>query len=444
MEYHYLKFHFRSIISKQTGFVGSSFGRNNFRTIENKNLGLGGKIKEHNGAFAKFVGLVNQENISPLSVIDFGETQYAQAINSVGEYVNKFAIDFLSAHGTPLYNGDAETTAKVKTLVDEYCSYYGDRVDVDSYLSTSTSVIPNWPATLPVLGLSTATEPSFGFDNDLGINIIVHHDGHFSPKNQRNVEFDRGLTKQVVTRSDGTQSAGVFSSTAPVKPYKNQLWFNSTSGVLKIYDIASDSTAPDFPNAGDFWYDRTSDVLYQWENLQWVVKNKQLPWVTVETDKIINSFIMEIETRIFNSIHPNQKIVWDKTQYLTEDALKFEFAKYCAKYGMDPYAPDFLPEDPFTWNYKQADFPVIGTGFSRWHEAYKAYFAQATGTTFTTCRPNIEPWKLMGYDVKPAGFDATYAGTVYVDPNYQLMGASVVLVGGISSLNTCPNVVPVA
>ena len=98
--------HFRSIISKQTGFVGSSFGRNNFRTIENKNLGRGGKIKEHNGAFAKFVGLVNQENISPLSVIDFGETQYAQAINSVGEYVNKFAIDFLSTHGTPLYNGD--------------------------------------------------------------------------------------------------------------------------------------------------------------------------------------------------------------------------------------------------------------------------------------------------------------------------------------------------
>jgi hypothetical protein len=433
--------HFRSIISKQTGFVGSSFGRNNFRTIENKNLGRGGKIKEHNGAFAKFVGLVNQENISPLSIIDFGETQYAQAINSVGEYVNKFAIDFLSAHGTPLYNGDTETTTKVKTLVDEYCSYYGDRVDVDSYLSTSTSIIPNWPATLPVLGLSTATEPSFGFDNDLGINIIVHHDGHFSPKNQRNVEFDRGLTKQVVTRSDGTQSAGVFSSTAPVKPYKNQLWFNSTSGVLKIYDIASDSTAPDFPNAGDFWYDRTSDVLYQWENLQWVVKNKQLPWVTVETDKIINSFIMEIETRIFNSIHPNQKLVWDKTQYLTEDALKFEFAKYCAKYGMDPYAPDFLPEDPFTWNYKQADFPVIGTGYSRWHEAYKAYFAQAAGTAFTTCRPNIEPWKLMGYDVKPAGFDATYAGTVYVDPNYQLMGASVVLVGGISSLNTCPNVV---
>lgn len=433
--------HFRSIISRQTGFVGSSFGRNNFRTIENKNLGRGGKIKEHNGAFAKFVGLVNQENISPLSIIDFGETQYAQAINSVGEYVNKFAIDFLSAHGTPLYNGDTETTTKVKTLVDEYCSYYGDRVDVDSYLSTSTSIIPNWPATLPVLGLSTATEPSFGFDNDLGINIIVHHDGHFSPKNQRNVEFDRGLTKQVVTRSDGIQSAGVFSSTAPVKPYKNQLWFNSTSGVLKIYDIASDSTAPDSPNAGDFWYDRTSDVLYQWENLQWVVKNKQLPWVTVETDKIINSFIMEIETRIFNSIHPNQKLVWDKTQYLTEDALKFEFAKYCAKYGMDPYAPDFLPEDPFTWNYKQADFPVIGTGYSRWHEAYKAYFAQAAGTAFTTCRPNIEPWKLMGYDVKPAGFDATYAGTVYVDPNYQLMGASVVLVGGISSLNTCPNVV---
>ena len=42
---------FRSIISKQVGFVGSSFGRNNFRTLTNQNLGIGGKIKEHNGAF---------------------------------------------------------------------------------------------------------------------------------------------------------------------------------------------------------------------------------------------------------------------------------------------------------------------------------------------------------------------------------------------------------
>ena len=430
--------HFKSIIGAQPGFSGSSFGRNNFRNIQNKNQGLGGKIKEHNGAFNKFVGLINQENISPLSILDFAETQYAQALNSVSEYVNKHAIDFLTSHGTPVFDGNEETTNKIPGLVDEYCDYYENRVDVASYLSDSTSVIPNWPATLPSLGLSGAVVPFFGFDHELGLNVIVHHDGHLSPKNQRNVEFDRGLTKQVVERSDGTSTAGIFSSTMPAKPYKNQLWFHSNTAVLRIFDVLSDSSAPIAPEENDFWYDRGVDSLYQWVNGAWASVDKAAAWKIVETDKILNGFILEIENRLFNSIHPNQQMVWDASQYLTEEALKFELAKFAAKYGYDPYAPDFNNADAFTWNYKEANFPVIGSGISRWYDIYPAYFAQATGTNYPTCRPNIEPWRILGYESMPTGFLETYGGITQVDPSLALTEVSVVLFGELQSPTSAP------
>lgn len=435
--------HFKSIIASQPGIAGSAFGRNNFRHLPVKNLGYGGKIKEHNGAFNKFVGLINQENISPVSIIDFAETQYAQALNSVNEYVNKYAIDFLTAGGSPSFTGNFETTDKITKIVDGYCEYYKNRVDVASYLSSSTSVIPNWPATLPALGLAASVIPKYSFDNELGINVIVHHDGHLSPKNQRNVEFDRGLTKQQVLRSDGSTTAGVFSSFTPTKPYMNQLWFNSTTGVLKIFEVISDKEIPSAPAHGDYWFKRDQEQVVQWDETQfkWVDVVSTAPWKIVETEKILNAFILEIETRLYDSIHPNQKRVWDTTQNLSDETLKFELAKFAAKYGYDQFAPDYIATDAFTWNYKNFDFPAIGTGTARWHEVYKSYFAAATGTAFTTCRPNLEPWKLFGFNEKPANFDAQYAGQTQLDPALALTPASVVLFDELADVQACPNVI---
>jgi len=433
--------HFKSVIENQPGFSGSSFGKNNFRNIPNKNLGLGGKIKEHNSELAKFIGLVNQENISPISIIDFAETQYAQAINSVNEYVNKYASEFLSKHGTPSFIGDNEVTSLIPTLVDEYCDYYGQRVDIDTYFSDSTSPIPNWPVTMPALGLAYATQPQYGFDQDLGIDVIVHHDAHLTPKNQRNVEFDRGLTKISVERSDDTSTPGIFSSTMPANPYKNQFWFNSTTGVLKLFNVISDlSTAPASANEGDFWYNRNTNTLFAYVAGSWVVQaDRSAAWKTVETHKILNAFILEIETRIFNSLNPNQIIVYPPALNEERNAsLEFEFAKFAAKYGYDPLAPDYDVANPFSWNYSVTDFPVIGTGHARWYDIYKEYFSAATGTPFKTCRPNLEPWKLLGYEVKPLGFDDTYAGVSQVDPGLKLMDVSVVLFGELADVQAAP------
>ena len=433
--------HFKDIIDSQSGLIGSPFGRNNFRNLPAKNVGLGGNIKEHNGSFNRFVSLVNQDNISPVSILDFAETQYAQALNSVNEYVNNSLLEFLTAHGTPDFNGQYDLSNRIGILFEEYKTHYKSRVDVGSYLSSSTSVIPNWPATLPTLGLAALHVPHFGFDSELGLNVIVHHDGHLSPKNQRNDEFERALTRMSVTRSDGTSTPGIFAQLPPDRPYKNQLWFNNQSGRLYCYNVSSDSAEPSSPAVGDYWYDRNSNQLYRWTvGKTWeTVTDKTIPWTLVETEKILNELILTIEQALYQSVHSYQTYKWDTSTGYSSADLEFELAKFAAKYGYDQYAPDFVAEDPFTWNYKEADFPLIGTGHARWHDVYKAYFA-AAGVQ-PTCRPNLEPWKLFGYADEPAGFSATYEGLGTYDPALAYQSVDVLCLDPISNFSACPNVV---
>ena len=434
--------HFKSIIGSQPGFIGSPYGRNNFRNISNKHLGLGGTIKEHNGAFNKFLSLLNQENISPLSIIDFGETQYAQALNSVNEYINKYAIEFLTKLGTPTFNGSNDTSGIIKQIVTEYCDYYKQRSDISSYLGTSTSVIPNWPATLPSLGLAKPVGPKFGFDNELGINVIIHHDGHLSPKNQKNVEFERALIKLSVTRSDGSVSTGSLGANAPSLPFKNQLWFDTKNNELKLFNIVSDSSiAPPSSIDGDFWFDRNAGALFKFVGDNWELQQDILqPWKIIETEKILNGVILEIETLLFKSVNQNNlPINWDNDSNLTIDALEFELSKFASKYGYDQYATDFKSNDSFTWNYKRTHFDLIGNGRARWHDVYKAYFAASTGTQFTTCRPNIEPWKLFGLENPTSAFIQRYAGNAQDITAVKHKDVDVILIGEITAVTGCVN-----
>lgn len=439
--------HFTSIIAAQPGFYGSSFGRNNFRDLENKLLGIGGTIKEHNGPFNTLIGLLNLENISPLSIIDFAETQYSQALNSVVEFVNSDLVALVSSYGAPAIDSNSiDSSGTVNEFINDYMTFYKSKVDVSSYLSSSTSIMPNWPATLPMFGLSGKVHPTIRFDNELGIDVIVHHDGHLSPKNSRNIDFNRNLTKQKVLRSDGNETAGVFSVSAPSLPYKNQLWFNSNTGELKVYDIKSDLAAPSTGETGDFWFNRQSNILYTWNSIQstWVNESdKSLPWKTIEPSEILNAMILEIETRLFNSISANQGVIWNSLDFATAETLKFELSKFSAKYGYDPLGSDFNSNDPFTWNYSNTNFPEIGQGNARWSEIYKEYFASVLGNTaLATCRPNLEPWKLLGFSTKPSTFDTTYnQGVTQIDPAKTIQPVNLVLHTPVNNLAECPLVI---
>ena len=68
-------------------------------------------------------------------------------------------------------------------------------------------------------------------------------------------------------------------STAPSAPLTGQLWYDSTTGVLKVYNgsiwkpissSASGSTAPTSPVTGDLWWDSANAQLKVWSSSAWI------------------------------------------------------------------------------------------------------------------------------------------------------------------------------
>ena len=70
------------------------------------------------------------------------------------------------------------------------------------------------------------------------------------------------------------------STSAPTAPLKGELWFDSTTAQLKVYDgsifkptggAKSASTAPSSPGAGDLWMDSDDDQVYVYTGSAWLL-----------------------------------------------------------------------------------------------------------------------------------------------------------------------------
>ncbi|WP_407308432.1 hypothetical protein [Acinetobacter sp.] len=130
---------------------------------------------------------------------------------------------------------------------------------------------------------------------------------------------------------------------------------------------------------------------------------------TLFNDVMLNSLMLLVETRLYEGINPNaRKYSFDELKNdpkFTEQVKKELFA-YAAMNGLDPLASDYVASDPFTWNYSKAtvaQLPVMPAGYTpaRWFALLKAHQSMIPGV-IPTERPNLEPWKLMGFETHDA------------------------------------------
>ena len=405
--------HARSVMRHQDGFTGVSFGANNIRQIP-FDAGAGGTIREFASNFPLLASMLIERDLSPLTIIDFAEQQYNIALSSIDQYlINEFA-NYLSAV-------DAVTTATIDPLDPDilllesaFENYRGSDVNLKSVFSDTTVNVANWPATLPIIGLLPKVIPAVKFDLELGINVIVHHDGHVSPLATRDAEFDRALVRSVVARSDGTSSPGIFSESLPPLPYARQLWLKPSSFELKQFNVISDTDISPPGVVGGFWYKRSANELREWDAIGevWVLSAQTIAsrWITLDVATIRNSLILAIENKLYTSVHPSQQLninlmLADGSQY-----AEIELARFAAKYNYDLFAPDYNPANAFSWNYSQAVIAGMLPVPARWYDIYKKHF-DILGQSLPTPRPNIEPWKLLNFASKPVGWDSAYTCT---------------------------------
>jgi hypothetical protein len=85
--------------------------------------------------------------------------------------------------------------------------------------------------------------------------------------------FGEGLNENLVKLLENAAS-----TSAPTAPLKGELWFDTTTNQLKVYDGTSfkptggsktSATAPTSPGAGDLWHDSANDQLYVYTGSAW-------------------------------------------------------------------------------------------------------------------------------------------------------------------------------
>jgi len=78
--------------------------------------------------------------------------------------------------------------------------------------------------------------------------------------------FGEGLNENLVKLLENAAS-----TSAPIAPLKGELWFDTSTSILKVYDgsafkptgaAKSQASAPTSPSAGDLWHDSDDDQLY--------------------------------------------------------------------------------------------------------------------------------------------------------------------------------------
>ena len=389
--------HFRLIMAEMAGIEGSLNGANNFRLLINNNYGLGGLIKNYGIEFNLLISNLLQDDITPLTILDFIESQYSQNLLSISEFVNKNIGNVFKKHTAEQIINRDPSLSFIGNLYKEYADYYGSRSDLLMF-NDSTSPIPNWISTLPLFKITPIYEPLVGYDEEVGQFVIKHHDGHYSALSDEDFSFDYRLAAirtgpyqtllPVPTPFPGED--GPVLPAQSVKPwYKGMLWFDKPTNLLRVCSVISDTPGGDGPigaTIGDLWLD--DQIVKIFDGIAWVVHSQPMDvWKIVSIACIIDSLILHIEKKLFESVIPAAPLYSNPTT-LTQSLYEPDFVRFAAKYNFDTYAPEYISNNPWTWNYKYANFTIEPTlnGTARWEQIYQKYLG--------TKRPYLFPWKM--------------------------------------------------
>lgn len=419
VSYTQLYTHFTTIINKQTQPVGYEFvpSTSTFKLLDSVNYSLGGTIREHNGSYDNFLSAIYQDIITPTGLLDFANTQYENCILLIKDLYVKAGPAILSNTST---NAIADPSAY---LIEQMISLYKQNVsqsniygDSTAYDSVNNIGVPNWIATLPVLNILPKTKPRFIRDTALGVNKLVHHDGHMTDLSMNQSDLDTIITS-LISINGARGAAGYPNIVGLAQGY---YWYNASTKVLWRYSpVYIGEFAPNIPTQSNlYWYNNITNVLYVQDAVAvsgWAVEPDHTKvWTQIDLLEKYSQMLLAIEQRLYDVAPDNTTRKLDLATVITstDDAVLFydklneQFVDYTKQIQFDAYATDYDITNPFTWNYRDISSTSVQwpnanqTWGARWYTIYEA--------AFNTAYPHLEPWKLQGYLDKPDWWDAEY------------------------------------
>lgn len=446
VNYSQLLTHFNTIIQSQPPFPGFS-NKNLFYVIPSNqvNYGLGGTINEYNDSYDTFLSSAFVDNVTPLTIIEFARDEYennsASLIEDFRKQITSFLIDITPTTIINLPSIISTTIINDYELNDANALIYGDS---NTYNSTLSTGVKSWIQTLPFARLGFKYKPALLRDTKLGINEIVHHDGHRSMIMLDAVTID-SITRKVINTVDPrvpTETLGTQQSSAPPSTTTALLtvfssirpgiyWFHVSGAIRTLYRLniaAYSNSPPPFPvPVGTYWIKANTfplPTLYRWNGSSWVVVTTlgdgiiTSAWQQMDINQLAADVILEVETRLYNAAPENDKLAFDfstltpnpSEQAVYDTNLENAFNNFVqSEQIIAPFsnAIRYNPGDAFTWNYKQAIITLYPASDNLGNESggtWQDLYQKLYGTPY----PHLEPWKLQGFKEKPSWWDSFY------------------------------------
>jgi hypothetical protein len=445
--------HFSSIIAEQASLPGIVNPGNTFYLLLNPNYGLGGLIKEHNFSYDTLLSALFVDNVTPRGVIDFAHQQYLNSLSTLKEiyrdnvvsYLTNPDVGFISELGASI----TEDVIRRYETNDYLAVLYGDS---NAYDAATDQGVRNWPATLPFVRMAFARRPHLIEDTELSLLQLIHHDGHRSAPALTQTTREALIQTTINAfdpRSLENERWGIQSSSAPpttfvdlsnaTTPRAGIYWYQAVGSNRTLFRFAATAVsalAPIDVGVGALWYDTSTNTLRRldtssvWQPVT-AVGDGLIgdAWEEVDLDRTLAQLLLEVETRLYDFAPELEELAFDVPALATSEIscpdvnptiteadtfnqyLQDAFVAWLRTQEIDEAfssAQFYDPADPFTWNYKQSipiQYPRTGqTGTGGW-------WLDLYNRLYNTPYPHLEPWRLQGYDEKPAWWDDEYLDT---------------------------------
>ena len=313
--YKELKNHFNDILSSQS--LPKDFKNVTYvaKLLENY-VYDGGYIKIFNSRYDLLVSSIHQNIVNIVSLINFAKQAYFDSIDNLKKSILK-----------DIANGNYDTDYHIANYLENtYLTKAFSDTTALKYSAGLTYGIKNWITTLPILGFKEPVEPGYLYDSKLGINKILHHDGHYSDIVQ-DTNFNAIIEKY--------KKSNPFYTDSDIAALSDKITKNIIDTVLII-----------------------EKKLYE---------RSKLETIKFKFDDIING-----------------------EQQLFDDKLNILLSEYTKTLDVEHYKKLFISSNAFTWNYAGIENEAsltIAQNPSKWGATWQEIYKQQYNTAYPHLEP---------------------------------------------------------
>ena len=392
--------HYGTICENLTSLTGTINGSNNSRDLGNL-VPYGQLILQQSSPLTLAGYFMRSSKYNIFAALDYNNREYQKYKNQLLEAVTQQTIDYENQTTSQLLDVVIDAVIIGRTEANPF--YWSDMIPGTQVFTTTNYTVSvtttNQFNTLQVYDYTTANFLGMNvyLNNELltrGVDYFVSTVGAFITLSSD--LFDSLVNGDVISLQEYTATYGSYVPNTPTKLGLYPAWepqiisVKTSSGDALVIVGHDGSQTPVFNDIRD-------DVLLEFEKR--IYNNLKLD---------DNPVPLEI-----TDVLPGQFRSTDYSYDEVQNILLESFLSYVGWNKLDYTTQDYNGSNSFTFNYSQSQNKLDNqTLLGAWRGIYR-YF-------YDTQQPEVAPWEMLGFTVKPSWWEITYGPAPYTKDNLVL------------------------